>query len=431
MSGHRCIAGKDCRNRADIDGRRVAAPTEKPGTLCPPCRDRITRAIRELPADWAELRDALGEHATNTGQKIRSSPTPAIPISTRKEALMAAIVDMADRAAAIVSDQLHTDQPATYHGRGFPTYPERTLRKAIAITEPNIHLLAAAPPEPALTWKKPRRCDTHARLIAFAEAEKSEYQMRVAYAAAGDCIECNGWGDWGQERELVEMSGLKIGLELVELHNQARAELGHTRLREQQTMPCPDCGGRVFRNDGESIVVCEEDPKHTRTEREFKVLTGLELEERLSMAHHKYWLAEAYWRLDRVRGVVEILDKTPNIDSDPRAGLIILDHLKQILNEGAPDESGKPIPHQSPKQRATGTDKYSALERQVDEDNWNWRNEPRYEPPKPKPRKTPEIKDPIHPGSLTLLTDIDENAVINSAARCIHCNLIHPPGECP
>lgn len=445
---HRCLAGKACRNATTVDGARQGTPTEKRNTLCPGCRMHIESAVRELPKDWADLRGALGER-TASGEKVRSSPTAAIPINTRKEAIMAAIEDMADRAAAVVSDALNADQPVTYKGKGHPKHPRLEIAACVAIVQPNIDRLAVAPAEAALVWKKPQRCRLHTTAIDRAEAMLEEASkrpdvpgasrqarhiardlVRRAYSAAGTCDECNGWWRFGQQREIVEMSGIDIALHLTELHNQARAELGLTRLRHSYTMPCPDCGASVYRNDGESIVICEENPKHTRTEREYKLLAGLRIEERVDMDIRNHLLAESYWRLDRVQKLIDLVDKDPTVDTDPRVGRMILDHLKDILTQGAPDGDGKPIPHQRPEKRATGTGRRAALERQVDEDNWAWKNEKPYQPPKSKRKADRKpVESPIAVSSLTTLVDIDENVILNGDARCRDCNLIHA-GDC-
>jgi hypothetical protein len=451
---HRCLAANACRNTETRDDRRRGAPTTEPGTLCPACLTCITSAVRHLPTDWVELRAALGERANSAGTKIRSTPAPAIPISTRKEALMAAIVDMADRAAAIVSDKLHTNQPTgrrkppriVVDGQtivprpGTPAWTSQTLTRAldqqlltaaIAITLPNIDVLATAPPEPALVWKKPQRCNMHADLIGRAETmlaitnhrelEPARQNVRLAYAAAGACDDCNGWGTFGQERELVEISGMQIALELVELHHQARTELGLTRLRHRYPMPCPRCGGRVGRDDGQTIVTCDDRNtcRSSWTEREYQFLAGLITRERLDMEILKWLLAEAYWRLDTVRAVIGKLDGEPAIEL-PGAGQIITDSIKGLLAE-----------HKSPSERAIATDRKTTEQRQATEDNWAWKNETPYRPPGRKPHKAiRSAGPPIAVSSLTTLVDIDEIAVINGDARCPECNLIHA-GDCP
>lgn len=413
MSVYRCLAGAACREANTTDTGRHAATTINPNTLCPACHTHITNAVKQLPRDWAELRAALGERSNTTGTKIRSTPTPAIPISTRKEALMAAIVDMTDRAAAIVSDQLHTGQPATYHGRGIPTHAEHVVRASIAIVEPNINHLAAAPAEPMMIWAKPRRCDTHQKLIEVAEAWtnpiKRQDAVQRAYAAAGACDDCNGWGHYGQERTLVERSGLDIALELVELHNQTRAELGKTRLRHTYPMPCPRCGGRVGRDDGHTIITCDRDTcRASWTEREYQFLAGLITRERLDMEILKWLLAEAYARLDDAQQRLNKL--TPEDLALPGAGLVIAEAMNQAI-----------AGHPTPEQRAITTDQKTTTQRQTTEDNWTWRNETPYHPTKPKHHK--KATRPAGP-------PIEELTNPNDATKaCPECNLVHA-GQC-
>lgn len=446
MTGsHRCIAGRDCRRAELVDGRRAGALTEKPDTLCQVCHKHISSAIHQLPRDYRELRDTLGERATNTGQRIRSTPTPAIPISTRKEALMAEIVDMCDRAAAIVSDRLGTEQPT---GRRKPPqkaatgsiawcqamhrqpHPQQSLRAAISVTEPNIELLAAAPAEPALVWVRPKRCPKHRQEIRGAKVlleaiqlpaavDMARQMLNLAYTAAGQCDDCNGWWRHGQQRQLVEQSGLEITLQLVELHNQARAELGLTRLRHVYKMPCPNCGAQVGRDDGTTIVDCKK-CESSWTEREYKFLVGLITHERLDMEILKYLLAEAYGRLDDVQRRLDVIT-----DADltlPCAGEVIVEAMRQALGD-----------HKRPADRAIATTREATQERQTSDDSWAWRNETPYRPPRPRHKRQRVARPagpPIHPGSLTTLVDIDEDAVLNGDARCHDCNTIHA-GECP
>lgn len=442
---HRCIADRDCCRGEYVNDRRQGALIEVDGTLCDACHTRIGSAIRQLPRDFAELASSLGDRAASTGQRIRSTPTPAIPISTRKQSLMGEIVDAADRAAAVISDRLRTEQPtgrrkrpqealpgsiawcAAEHAR---PDPHRALTAAVAITQPNVDILAAAKPEPALIWSKPCRCGTHKRAIVIAEAmlehaakpadlAAARDAIRRAYAAAGACDDCNGWWSHGQQRELVDISGLDIALQLVDLHNQARAELGFTRLRHKYELPCPNCGSDVGRDDGTTIVDCKT-CESSWTEREYKFLVGLVLHERLDMEITKYLLAEAYERLDKV---AELVEKSEKLGDDtlelPGAGKILNDFVRAAI-EG----------HQPPDKRVPATDREAAAERQNDDDNWTFGNEPRYKRPKIKNRPAPKtVENPIHPQSLTTLIDIDEDAVINGDPRCRQCNMIHA-GDC-
>ncbi|OIN79979.1 hypothetical protein [Mycobacterium malmoense] len=424
ISVHRCLAGADCRRAEHADNQRRGAPTEKPNTLCPPCLTHISSAIRQLPDDWAELRQALGERATNTGQRVHSTPTPAIPISTRKEAIMAAIVETSERAAIVVSEALHTDPPDPRR-KPPPTIITEQMQRLLRLPEDLAGKPTAPLPGTPASGAAENVHPTNEQILTAAIRLVEPNIDRLVIAPAETH---NVWAKFGENRELIELSGIEIALALVELHNQARAELGLTKLRHRYRYPCPDCGGRIYRNDGESIVYCENDPKHTRTEREYKLVAGQLMTERGYMQLREYYLAEGYWRLDRVQELVDNMRDDPRIDL-AGAGTIILEQLTAILTEGALDKDNKPIPHQTPQQRATGTDRKSAIERQVDEDNWTWRNEKPYEKPNRKRRKaTKPVDSPIHPGSLTTLVDIDES-VASCGPKCPECNLVHS-GEC-
>lgn len=418
---HRCLAGPACRDATVIDDERVGAPTEEPDTLCPPCHARIENAIRQLPDDWAQLRRALGERSSTAGQKIRSTPTPAAPISTRKAAIMTDIIETAQRAAGLIAATLNTELPA---GRRLPAPPpdtksipdslaERTfeetrqhdataLRAYIRLVEPNLNLLAAAPSETFAVWDR------------FGEDNK---QPLVRDTETGEPISARG-------RIFIDLTGIDIALELVELHHQTRAELGLTRLRHRYPMPCPRCGGRVGRDDGQSIVTCDDRTtcKASWTEREYQFLAGLITRERLDMEILKWLLAEAYWRLDEVRtvglAIEESLDTILGVEGP---GKIVAETIHDALGD-----------HKTPADRAITTDRKDTEQRQTTEDTWAWGDQPdTYRPPKPKPQPPRKpIEHPIAAASLLTVIDIDENAVINGDARCRECNLIHS-GDCP
>ncbi|WP_230870824.1 hypothetical protein [Mycobacterium canetti] len=334
---------------------------------------------------------------------------------------MAAIVEWADRAAAIVSDLLHTSQPATYHGRGIPIHAEHVVRKSVAIVEPHIELLATAPPEPMMVWGKPQRCNIHQHLIGHAETmltqakpsdiDRSEELVRESYAAAGACDDCNGWDGYGQKRELTELSGIDVALRLVELHNQTRAELGKTRLRHTYSMPCPRCGGRVGRDDGQTIVTCDNsDCRASWTEREYQFLAGLITSERLDMEILRWLLAEAYARLDDIHARLDRLTDADHAALQlPGAGAIVVDAMRQAIQG-----------HQTSQQRSTATSVRLTEQRQIAEDSWAWRGEQPYRPPKRQHRRAIRPADP----PVEELVDPSDAAI-----ACGECNMVHR-GEC-
>lgn len=415
-TAHQCLAAAACRRGVIVDGKRHGALTEKPDTLCPVCMNTVESAVRQLPRDWQELRAALGERSPTTQSRIRSTPTPAIPISTRKEALMTAIVETAERAAGMVAEALHADQPTARrntapiitvkdeHG-SVQTVPRDDTPAFIAeesvtpdarqllaawfrLIDPNVDKLAAAPVEVFAVWDK------------FGEDNKQPLKRNPE---TGEAVSARG-------REFRELSGIDVALQLVELHHQTRAELGLTRLRHRYPMPCPRCGGRVGRDDGQTIVTCDDrhDCKSSWTEREYQFLAGLITRERLDMEINKYLLGEAYSRLDDVQRRLNMLTEADLML--PGAGLLIFEAMRQAI-EG----------HLPPDGRTVATDRKATEQRQTAEDTWTWQNETPYSPPKPKPRRRLTSADP----QLSTMVEIDQDAVINGDPRCRDCNLVH------
>jgi hypothetical protein len=389
-----CLAGRACRApHVTADGRREGRYLETSDALCDACAAHLRSAIKQLPDDWAQLRDTVGERQISDGPKITSTRTPAMPISARREALMADIVEAAARAAEIVSDALNTDSPAPRHGRrGYPPHEAHTVQAAIRLIEPNLNKLAlygANVPE---------------------DGEDPDDRLHVV------------WHEDGERRGFLRFTGMTLALQLADLHNQTRAELGKTRLRERFAMPCPQCGGRVGRDDGQTIVNCD-DCDGAWTERDYKWFAGLIIDERRKMEIIellKWLLAESYSRLDRITKVLDTLT-----DEDlalTGSGIIVKAAVMQRI-EG----------HLPPENRPISSEPEDAEQRQVDEDeaSWEWGERPqRYTPPKRKrTQQKPPPQHPVHPQSLSTLIDL-ETVVINGCSACPDCNLVHA-GECP
>lgn len=417
-----CLAGQSCRApHITADGKREGRYIETEDSLCLACETHFRSAIKQLPDDWAALRAAVGERQVSDGPKINSTRTPSMPISARKDALMAAITETATRAAEIIADALNTFPAA---GRtapelkidGKPTQPqpdtpawraeqitrptdEHTVTAAIALIEPNITLLAA-----------------HGQGI---DPDADDYDGQLDHRIWND----NGEHAHGEPFEHVAMTGIDIVNALVDLHNQTRAELGKTHLRHRLSLPCPQCGGRVGINDGQTIVNCD-DCNGAWTERDYKWFAGLVIDERRKMEiieMLKYLLAEAYSRLDSLTEAMKLVSTNPALDTDPKGGRFVLE-LVDLTLKG----------HLPPADRTVASDRETAEQRQDTEDTWDWGERPeRYTPPKRKrTQPNPPPEHPIHPGSLSTLVDIDADAVINGAPICPDCNLIHA-GECP
>jgi hypothetical protein len=423
---HRCLAGAHCRDAAAIDGQRVGKLVEQQNTLCDTCRGSIASAIKQLPKDWDELHRALGDRNTTSNTPVRSTPAPAVPISTTKAALMAEIVELADRAATITAAALDIDPPTGRRntapkilvpdpdtGKRQPTAPVedspawtaetavtpdalQTLRACLALIEPQLDTLAAAPAESFTIWDRP--------------GEETDEPLKRD--DTGQPVSAKG-------RLYVDITGLDALLDLADIHHKIRAELGKTKLRHKLGFPCPRCGSEVGRDDGTTIVDCKNPScQASWTEREFKFLQGLELEGR-EKEISKWLLAEAYSRLDGVARLLHTLETDEEL-RDIEAVQIIRDALKPHIDG-----------HQPPHARDIATDEATTRARALEEEGWSWRNETPWKPPKrkkQKPKPPPEVK--YAPSSLALDTPINLPGPDDTRANaCPDCNCIHA-GEC-
>ncbi|MBU8830855.1 hypothetical protein [Mycolicibacterium goodii] len=453
----RCIAGPWCRAAETINGERHGVITGQANTLCEHCETHIAKCCRELPTDYNELSDALGDRHASSTEFVRTSSTPAIPISTAKEALMREIVDILERAAEVVSAALGAEQPDGR--RNLPKVrnldgefidPEagsiaansadhirpdavQRMRACTAIIEPNITTLATAPEQDAMVWARPKRCPLHTVTVTAAEQElknartpsdidAAETHLRAARHAAAHCDDCGAWDPWGQAAHIITTTGLDIAKAIVDVHNRTRAELGKTRLRHKYELPCPRCGSKVGRDDGTTIISCDNEAcRASWTEREFKFLQGLIIEGQETEIL-KWLLSEAYTRLDRLQQGIDRLAGDQLLEQ-PRSGIFVLDGVAEVLTG-----------HLRPAERKIASDKAEAAARQIEEDNWSWRNETPYKPPKrrTKPRKPyegPKIADSSR-STLNEDPNYDPGHARRAAARkCADCNMIHR-GDC-
>ncbi|WP_458317129.1 hypothetical protein [Mycolicibacterium brisbanense] len=448
---HRCITGARCRGR-DGDGR--PANTERPGTLCDACLAAHTDAIKRLLRDYAMLYATIGERHTAAGETVRSSRNPAIPINIHADRLMAEIVEWAQRGAIVVARQLNIALPATA-GRKLPpardpdthkpitaesgSIADRTARRTaptdvtilhayLRLIEPHIEALAHEPAHRTLAWARPERCAEHQTQIDIAEAEyaaivndDNRIALERARLAAANCDPCNGWGHNGQAFGITHITGLAIVERLTELHHTARQHMGHTRLRHRFEMPCPNCHAQtVGRDNGQAIIDCQT-CEYAWTEREYKLLVGMHVEDELEETVLRPQLDEANARLDSIAELAAKLDNPDEVNA-PGAGGIILDAIRKIMDG-----------HLPPEERTIGYDVASTIAAQAAEDDWTWKKEQPYKKPRKKPKEAvaqniPRIKE----SSRSLVTDDgglypDE---YTCAPVCPKCHLVHN-GDCP
>lgn len=357
-SDHRCDLGPQCRNAVKTEHGRQGATIAAPDGVCDSCFCHIENCAKGLVDDWDALRKHIGETSGGRQEMVRSTRTLALPINVAVEALMSTIVETAECAAAMISDQLNADQPDGRVNRCYqvpkagtlayhcdekiqPTDLQR-IQASMAMVAPRIDILLQVGPTPVMTWAKPARCAQHNDLIAQAQAlvelddDKGIQTLIAARALAGECDQCGGWGANGQRIEVVNMSGLDVAQEMVKCHRLTLGHLGLTKKRHFYATPCPAvtrdgnyCGQyKVGRNDGEEIVSCTA-CKAEWTEEYWDRFSGqvATLEEDM----REYLLAEAYWRLDGIEKLRANLENNDSIDL-PGAGAIILDALTPWLS---------------------------------------------------------------------------------------------------
>lgn len=395
---------------------------------------------------------------------MHSTPAPAVLIDSTSDRLMTEIVEWARLAADRVSDALNTDCPdgdrklAQIRLDGALSAPEpgslaerqheqthapehQHLAAYLAIVEPHVDLLATLPFEEVQIWSQPKRCTLHAEKVARAhrllelarearisdEITEATNQLQAAHAAAGACNECCGWTADGrsQARQDADMSGLDVLQRLTRQHHLTRQHLGQTKVRYRLSMPCPNCGAPVGRDDGKSIATCDNNECTTKgpsswTEREYKLLAGMVIDEERTRLTMKYLLAESYTRLDN------IADLLADLSTDERFNQS--EAVKLILGAFTPLMDG----HADAEQRKIATDTDTTTLRQIDEDAWAWKREPRYEKPKRKRRNKTEVKSDIRvaQSSRSTITDtLDVQPIQRGESYCGDCELIHA-GKC-
>lgn len=218
---HRCLARGLCRASVVEDGKKMPAITEAPDTLCPSCTRSVRCAVEDLPRDYVGLHSALGERGTAAGQRVRSTPTPPIPLNVSVEAAMRDISETLDRAAELVSDALHCDPPTGSEAR--------RVDLCSRMVAPHIDKLVAADPEDVWRWDKS-----------------------------------------GEKQHLAERSGVQFALDLQQLHRTSRRLIGETQPKLRLAIPCPQCSAPFLFED-KSKVLCV-DCGYDHTEDTFQLL---------------------------------------------------------------------------------------------------------------------------------------------------------------
>lgn len=337
---HRCRSGATCVDAdtklTDDDGhtiRRGKLITE--GLLCDGCYVRLGKAVKYIARDWLRLSNHLGSTGSaDLNDRVGGTREQPIPLNVQVEAMMSRLVELAERALAMVGKPV----PARV-GRS-NTSDRSSLERAVKYVPTRLDILLATPATETLAWSK---------------------------IPTGD----SQWDpDRGQPVELVAMSGLDIAADIVHVNRRVGQLLGKDRLRHHYALPCPSvdrrghyCGAMtVGRDDGEARVDCTTCGA-SWTEREYDFLSGLVLDEIKVREENdllRWLLAEAYWRLDslQIRDDAlgeqwdQLTDQIPDLPPDAviKVLSVIREQLAGVLTDGE-------APHPRPDQRMTATPK--------------------------------------------------------------------------
>lgn len=243
MSDHECRAGRGCRGWArreepDHEGEVVWGPafTAEPATLCSRCREHVARCAFQAEDLWTGLHAILGH--LGHGRRGRRSPGPKspLPINVHTDALLVELEDRTDRAAEVIREAIWADKPRAGDRQA------RVARDAKLVAD-NVDRLVAAPRQATSKW-------------------------------------CPSGETW----DVVEVDGVDLALDIVDVIGRARARVGVTRRRDRMPVPCPRCEHSTLgRTAGSDVVDCT--TCHTVwSEQEYRFLTRVLAEDYRELA---------------------------------------------------------------------------------------------------------------------------------------------------
>lgn len=360
VDSRRCQAGAACRN---ADSTLTDPETGKPvrrgalcidPPLCPACRTHLAAAVRYLPKDYTRLSAAIGDRTVSRkGGQVAASRDDAIPINTAVESLMVRLVTVIDMAAEVVESELQMTGAA----RRRSTMPGWAERGFAAVR-------GAAPSAGRVVETSARLVDAQLDVLLEAETQPVTVWGRIP----DDNKEWDRY-EHGQPRDVVELSGLDIALEIVKVNRLIGQMLGLSRLRHHYDLPCVNCQTlTVGRDDGASVIDCSTcGAKYSDGEYGFFVqLTADEIKTREEDDMLRYLLAEAYWRLDtlqRLATALQQIDVAAVVNDGPEKAAeligLITAQLTLVLTSGAQPHTA-PLDRQPPAPRKQGRKKQGA-----------------------------------------------------------------------
>lgn len=204
MTAAPCAAGSQCIHAP----QPPADPPLRWPNLCDPCHTTATRAVTELPRDYAALNQRIGDTGGGDGPYVRGAAGPTVPLNEQIDATQRAIVW-----------SLTVWEPAVRETAGLPPETTRRVRDAWAVT-------------------------TAARVIAPRIDLLAELGPMWCYA--------DGWAAGP-----VERTGVDAITTFRRLHHRARHLTGTDRLTHHLPGDCSHCGATALRRqDGNDTVWC-------------------------------------------------------------------------------------------------------------------------------------------------------------------------------
>lgn len=193
----------------------LGAPIPGAGGLCRICEGRVGQAIAQMPRDVVQLSVLIGAGGgADQGGKIRSTPTPPIPIRVGIEALRAQIDHELQCWVEPVAESL---------GVEWDTARARRSRLAPRVQRAAAFLSGAVP-----------------ALLALPAQEHSAWLDGEPLLDADGC------------QDTVCRDGVDGALGLLELHRRVFAVSGWSRLVHRLMAPCPWCSQRMVTQENGS-----------------------------------------------------------------------------------------------------------------------------------------------------------------------------------
>lgn len=308
---HQCLAAAACRAATNhtnpTTGRteRIGATTEKPNSICRRCYAAIRIATEDLPQDYQDLADAIGDHQPIQGEKVHGTSDMATPLDLVKNALMDDIAQTLANAADRITT-LTGRRPQDTRGQGHHAH----IRARAHHIRNNIGALLNSPAEPEEQW--------------VGQGESIQYRDPET-----------GRLTWKPNTQITMRTGIDTALKLVELSSRARARLAGVTNNMWRlpinTPGCINCGESLY-TDGHKVIcrACARD----WTENTFGLIQRQVREDEERMIEQlKTQLAEAITQRDQAWERLDRASRLANALREPEWAIVAATQTAGLIDE--------------------------------------------------------------------------------------------------